>query len=112
MEQDDWRREAYCAALTSEDGLHPDDWFQEEHTAISAIATAACFSCPVRKQCLKDACDNKEPHGIWGGLPFSIRQGKAHSILKLVDLPDPYETEDSNSPFHISNWLGSSDERE
>ncbi len=108
---DDWRTRAHCAGLDAEDGLHPDDWYAEEYTAISSVASAMCFQCPVRMECLKEACDNTEPHGIWGGLPWSIRQqkGQAHNFLKLVDLPDPYSTEDSNSPFHISN-LGGSDE--
>ncbi len=26
-----------------------------------------CYTCPVRKQCLKWALDNKQIHGVWGG---------------------------------------------
>lgn len=112
--QEDWRQRAHCGGLTPDDGLHPDDWYADEHTVGAAIASAMCYQCPVRNDCLKEACDNSEPHGIWGGLPWSVRnqKGQVNNFLKLVDLPDPYETEDSNSPFHISNWLGSSDERE
>lgn len=106
MEQDDWRQEALCAAPD------PDDWYADEHTLTASIAAGVCFSCPVRKECLKEACDNKEIYGIWGGLPASMRlqKGRVHNFLKLVDLPDPYETMDGTSPFHISNWLGGPDE--
>jgi hypothetical protein len=30
-------------------------------------AKALCAECPVRKQCLQLALDNKETHGVWGG---------------------------------------------
>lgn len=114
MDELNWRQKAHCALECADTTLSPNDWYAEEHTTEAAIASAVCFGCPVRRECLKEACDNSEPHGIWGGLPFSIRnsKGQVHNYLKLVDLPDPYETDDTHSPFHISNWLGVNDERE
>lgn len=107
-----WRRQAHCGQIYF---LPSDMWFAEEHSVSASIATETCFTCPVRKECLKEACDNKEPYGIWGGLPASIRskKGMVHNFLKLVDLLDPYNTEDRSSPFHINNLHeGGTDERE
>lgn len=108
-----WRHYAKCANKIQESPYFIDLWFKEEPDLDSSIATMLCFQCPVRKECLKRACETKETHGIWGGQPSSVRlkKGRAHNYLKLVDLPDPYETTDKASPFHISN-LGKGDDNE
>lgn len=110
MEADNWREDADCANYYTR---HPDMWHAEENTADASVASGICFQCPVRLECLKEACDKKEPYGIWGGLPYSVRsrRGKAHNFLKLVGLPDPYETDDRASHFHIQNLIeGGTDE--
>lgn len=100
-----WHAGALCAKRISQSRYFINLWFEEEETIASSIAASICFECPIRKECLKRACDNKEPAGIWGGQPFSIRsaKGKNHSYFKLVNLPDPYLTEDTDSRFHIQN---------
>jgi WhiB family transcriptional regulator, redox-sensing transcriptional regulator len=36
-------------------------------------AKAVCAVCSVRAICLKYALENREPHGVWGGLNESER---------------------------------------
>ncbi|KGN30739.1 hypothetical protein N802_05910 [Knoellia sinensis KCTC 19936] len=46
---------------------HPEDlWFAEEPDDIER-AQALCHSCPLRRECLTDALDRREPVGVWGG---------------------------------------------
>ena len=108
-----WRNDALCAKKTQESPYFLDTWFQPEESLHSAIATSICFQCPVRKECLQRACEMKEIEGVWGGQPPSVRlkKGRVHNYLKIVDLPDPYETTDENSKFHIKN-LGRDDSDE
>lgn len=37
-------------------------------------AKAICFACPVRLECLQAALDNREQHGIWGGMTVRERR--------------------------------------
>jgi hypothetical protein len=106
-----WQNEADCALYYTNE---KDLWYADEKSTQASVATSICFQCPVRLECLKAACDTKEPHGVWGGLPASVRmgRGRAHNFLRLVGLPDPYETEDRASPFHISNLGDSDNERQ
>lgn len=108
-----WRDEALCAKKIKESPYFLDLWFQEEQSLDAAIATSVCFTCPVRQECLKKACETRETEGIWGGQPSSIRlkKGRVHNYLKLVNLPDPYETTDDKSRFHINN-LGKGEDNE
>lgn len=51
------------------DGLckgHPDTeaWFDP---ARYHVVKAICAQCPLVEACLKDAIDNKEEYGVWGG---------------------------------------------
>lgn len=108
-----WRHDALCAKLIKESKDLQNHWYSEENTFQAATATSICFACPVRKECLREACANRESYGIWGGLPVSVRttKGRVHNFLRLLDLLDPYNTEDENSPFHIQN-LGEGDSNE
>lgn len=100
-----WREEASCARAIQDSPYFLDLWFQEENTLKSYIASTICFRCPVRQECLQNACKLKDPEGIWGGLPASLRKkrGQAHNYTKLVCLPSPYETTDETSVFHLKN---------
>jgi WhiB family transcriptional regulator, redox-sensing transcriptional regulator len=61
----------YAACATEDPELFfPDDSQASENTA---PAKAVCARCPVRAQCLKWAIDNRQTHGIWGGLDESER---------------------------------------
>ncbi len=108
-----WRHESLCAKKIKESPYLLDMWFQDDQSTDSAIATSICFRCPVREECLKKACETKESEGIWGGQPPSIRlkKGRVHNYLKIVNLPDPYETTDPKSRYHINN-LGKGEDNE
>lgn len=47
----------------------PDLFFAEAPSDIEA-AKALCTTCPVREQCLAEALERREPHGVWGGQLF------------------------------------------
>jgi len=38
-----------------------------EMTATTIIALDACARCPIARECLQFAINNREAHGIWGG---------------------------------------------
>lgn len=94
-------------------GVVPADlWFADEHTVPAQEAAGICFECPVRQLCLKKACDSREQSGIWGGLPPSVRQkkGRTHNFNRLKGLPNPYETDDQDSPHFVDNLEEGTDE--
>jgi hypothetical protein len=116
-----WRRPSLCSELVRDGTVPPDIFFAEDGTDASETAASICFDCPVRQQCLKWACSAKQRHGIWGGLPASVRlqrvaapsRGKPHDYASLVTLPNPYLTDDARSRFHHSNvtaWEGQEDD--
>lgn len=118
-----WRRRAHCSGLVGEDGVDPNIFFARDGTDASETATQICFGCPVRTDCLKWACTAKQRWGIWGGLPSSVRlqkvsaptRGKPHDYALLVDLPNPYLTDDVRSRFHPNNvtpWAGEEEDDE
>lgn len=59
-----WRREALCAYETN--SYLQENFFSEDPDE-KHEAKNLCFSCPVRKNCLKYALESKEIWGIWGG---------------------------------------------
>lgn len=60
----DWSEDAECAKKINKEKV--DLFFSYEY-AERHEAKNLCFSCPVRKECLKWALENKEIWGIWGG---------------------------------------------
>ncbi len=100
-----WNRNALCGKLIQL-GVKPADlWYSEDFTSEAADAADICFECPIRKLCLEKACTNKEAFGIWGGLPPTARhkRGRSNNFTKLVNEPNPYQTEDTESPFYSDN---------
>lgn len=101
----DWKRDSLCFRLVDM-GLHSADlWYQDDFSPDSKEAAEICFECPVRQACLKQACETKEPFGIWGGLPISLRKqkGRPHNFSRLKPLSNPYITQDEDSPYHPDN---------
>jgi hypothetical protein len=62
--KNEWRSQALCSKPYYL--KYQDHFFSEEPEQV-AEAKDICFSCPVRKQCLKSALNNKEVWGVWGG---------------------------------------------
>lgn len=110
----DWHLQAVCgqqtwSAETPEEAREiADTWFSEvelrkgaiRQTPGEAAAADVCWTCPVRKDCLKYACDTEQEHGTWGGLPIRrIVEGK-HDYEALVTEENPFDTTDTNSPYY------------
>ncbi|MBT2365247.1 WhiB family transcriptional regulator [Streptomyces sp. ISL-10] len=106
----DWSRAACEEIRLKELGIHPDQWHSPWDSKPSAEAAGTCFECPIRLQCLKYACTNKEEGGIWGGLPARIRTGftrehRAHDYEVLSALDNPYDTDNgSYASFNLLDW--------
>jgi hypothetical protein len=64
-----WNADALCAK--NENKAYRDFFFQDEDEDEDEVkvkfAQSICRKCPVKKQCLKSALDNKEVWGVWGG---------------------------------------------
>lgn len=56
---DDWTLRAKCRGM--EDALFPEGKDQKR-------ARLVCNGCPVRKECLAEALDNRIEWGVWGGM--------------------------------------------
>ena len=46
--------------------VDPDLFFAESPVDVER-AKALCLDCPLRRSCLADAIDLREPWGVWGG---------------------------------------------
>jgi WhiB family redox-sensing transcriptional regulator len=72
-----WKLNAACAESD------PDTWFpttdgdspltEVEDHGRAITAKRVCMTCLVRNECLQEALDRKEQHGIWGGLTTKER---------------------------------------
>lgn len=56
-----WQQQGAC------NGVDPDLFFPERGEPTEP-AKAVCADCHVRTECLDYALDNREMHGIWGGM--------------------------------------------
>jgi len=107
-ELDQWRDEALCASTVAESPDLIDLWFAEENTTSAAVAADICFRCPVRAGCLEWASVTKQRSGIFGGLPGSLRlkhKQSPHNYPVLVQLENPYSTNNPKSKYHVSNLV-------
>lgn len=100
-----WLPQALCASVIASGEETADIWFANDYSDEAALAAAYCFNCPVRLQCLKASCEQREDAGVWGGLPVSIRtrKGQLHRFTRLSKLGDPYSTFDEDSPYFVGN---------
>jgi len=73
----EWRASAKCAGEDTDMFYPPRD--KEKYKVIATQAKSICnggagtSACPVRKECLWDAVQRDEPHGIWGGMSHRER---------------------------------------
>lgn len=81
-----WRYQAKCKGEDTDTFYPPRD--KELYTVIADRAKTFCFGengktpCPVRAQCLWDAVERDEPHGIWGGLSHRERNAQVRKWKK------------------------------
>lgn len=59
----DWTKDAECAKPGAP-GMFPSGL--DEYGI--AVAKAVCARCPVIEECLREALERGEQHGVWGGL--------------------------------------------
>lgn len=64
MNKNDWHDESLCSSPYYI--KYREHFFSDEVAEIEE-AKDICRACPVRKQCLKSALNNKEVWGVWGG---------------------------------------------
>lgn len=118
-DREDWHEDAVCRQLASKEptprdqGKVADWWFADSrpsgkakkvgHAPVEATAADICFSCPVREACLKYAADTEQEYGTWGGLQAEILRDHDYNFNKLVELGNPFDTEDTESPYHRNN---------
>jgi WhiB family transcriptional regulator, redox-sensing transcriptional regulator len=79
-ERFEWLNDAACFGLDSE-SFFPED-------GDYSIAKRVCKNCPVKKECLSHALDNRES-GVWGGTSERERSKmitRIRSTRKMYDL--------------------------
>jgi WhiB family redox-sensing transcriptional regulator len=59
-----WQKASLCSRKENE---HMIEWFFSEEPDEKYAAKNLCFSCPVRKDCIKYALEEKQIWGVWGG---------------------------------------------
>ena len=64
----EWVEQAVCRSVD------PDLWFPEGGMNQWSPVFRICASCPVRRDCLKEALDLDIEYGIWGGVPSRVRE--------------------------------------
>ena len=64
IDDTNWQKDSLCAKKQNE---HMVEWFFSEEPEEKYAAKNLCFSCPVRKDCIKYALEEKEIWGVWGG---------------------------------------------
>ena len=82
-DEDPWWNSAKCKGTAPKTRDDEDIFYpprdKEQYKIIADKAKVYCFGenkknhCPVRKECLWDAIQRDEPHGIWGGLSHRER---------------------------------------
>jgi WhiB family redox-sensing transcriptional regulator len=63
-----WTEDAVCGGEDAELFFAPDGEQAAERAIREQMAKVVCTGCPVRRQCLRDAVNRKEAHGVWGGI--------------------------------------------
>ena len=59
-----WQNESVCAKKENEKKV---EWFFSDDPEEKYAAKNLCFTCPVRKDCIKYALEEKQIWGVWGG---------------------------------------------
>lgn len=90
----EWKDKAKCDGEEVDLFYPPRD--KAKYKPIADKAKAICFGkdgrpeCPVRKECLREAIDTEELHGIWGGLSHRERNALVRKFEKTNTTLDEY----------------------
>jgi hypothetical protein len=72
IDSPEWHENSECSKPINREHIHS---FFANKPSQQVAAKKLCEICPVKAQCAKDALENKEIWGIWGGLtPKQIRR--------------------------------------
>ena len=96
-----WQDSAACI------GADTAIFFPESGDPVGS-AKALCRACPVREQCLADALERGEVHGVWGGLSAKERRKyrRQHGLLrKPGGQPQPIN-HGTNGGYHTHHRRG------
>jgi hypothetical protein len=64
IDDTNWIKNSLCSKKENE---HMMEWFFSEEPEQKYAAKNLCFACPVRKDCIKYALEEKQIWGVWGG---------------------------------------------
>jgi WhiB family redox-sensing transcriptional regulator len=67
IESPEWHEDAECAKPSNK--IYIDSFFANKPSQQHA-ALKLCETCPVRRECLQTALEEKQTWGIWGGLTY------------------------------------------
>lgn len=81
MLRDDWWRVAACRNAEAELFFPVSD--RPASARSIRQAKMVCESCPVSRQCLRYALENRQEQGIWGGLTETERSALSRRAGKL-----------------------------
>lgn len=70
-DRESWQDDANCKGVDIDIFFSLDEDDQKE-------ALGLCKACPVQRECLQDAIDQREMYGIWGG----TRESERRSIIR------------------------------
>lgn len=77
----EWSQFAACAKAPV-----PNMFPHDGDTRATTYAKSVCAACPVRLECLTEALDSGETHGVWGGLSpeerLSVRRNNVRRATK------------------------------
>lgn len=104
-----WENQMYDQAMAIEEPQKPHgpcedhvQLFDATRAAEQARACAVCWTCPMIAHCLREALDNRDPWGIWGGmLPrerarvHQRRLGRQFSVYRFIYGADEPGLEDA-----------------
>jgi WhiB family redox-sensing transcriptional regulator len=83
-----WHEQAACKDLPTDMFYYNDDERGEDKLNKEIAALAVCKTCPVTKECLRDAIQRKDNHSIQGGTTPNQRGYRQSTLPIEVVLKD------------------------
>lgn len=93
----DWRRKAACASPD----VNPEIFFPEGGGQ-AREARKICGGCDVKVECLTEALQHGERHGIWGSLGRGERRALRRRFLGAADVDDVDDLDDMDDAEEVA----------